>query len=308
MIVDPLERTIISSMGWVDRGTLWSMDARTERIRVVPIGNAKYVSLVRGSGLFFAAVHHFDADRVEITAHTFDDLDLVLSRCTVTADTRRIDGDLAVWSELPRYYVAYLAQPPWSDYTLVGVGPGDHVSLQRFEWYDERYDKDYQGIVGVAAIPGSHLVIVSVQRDSNPVIYDPELGRKVGALALSGNHGNPTLYFRRFAPELWADDYDTVLKLVPDPWRIAKQRKLQPAAPGAAQFIGQFSFDPDEKVCAVARPFSGDAVGLDSDTLRIKYQVYLGKQPLEVAVLRDLGVFARDWKTGDALKGKFRNA
>jgi hypothetical protein len=305
VIADPEERTIVSSMGWVDRGALLSIDVRSGRIRVAEIGNAKYLSLHRGSGVFFAALHHFAADRIEITAHAFDNSAAVLSRRIVTADSCRLEGDTAVWDNLPRHFVAYLAQPPWSDYTLVRVGPGDKISLQKFEWYDHRYDKDYQGLVGVTEIPGSHLVIVSVQRDSNLVIYDPLAERKVGSLHLSGNQGNPDLFFRHTAAELWAVDYDTVLKLVPGPWRIAKQRKLQGAMKGGAQFIGQFNFDADEKVCAVARPFSGDIVGLDPDTLKIRYRAELGKQPFEVAVLRDLRVFARDWKTGDLLTGTF---
>jgi len=73
--------------------------------------------------------------------------------------------------------------------------------------------------------------------------------------------------------------------------------------PSHCQFIGQFAFDADEQVCAVARPFSGDVVGLDPKTLELRYRAELGKQPLEVAVLRDLRVFARDWKTGEILKG-----
>jgi hypothetical protein len=186
------------------------------------IGDAKYCSLHRGEESLFAVVHHFDGDRLEVTGHSFAEPGVALSRCIVTAETRRIEGDAAVWSGLPRYYVAYLKQPAWSDFALIQVAPDATVSLQTFEWYDERYDKEYQRVIGVTPVPGSHLVIVSVQRDSKPVIYDPETRRKVGEVSLSGNFGNPRLYFRRTAPELWADDYDTILKLDSETWRVLK--------------------------------------------------------------------------------------
>ena len=306
MLLDPNERTIVSSMGWIDGGTLWCFDIGSRRERTLHIGDAKYCSLHRGEGLFFAVVHHYDGNRTEITAHSFTEPGVILSRCVVTADTHRVEGDVAVWGDLPQYYVAYLKQPTWSDYALIQLARDGTVTLQTFEWYDDRYDKGYQGIIGVTPIPGSHLVIVSVQRDSRPVIYDPEARRKVGEIALSGALGNPRLCFRRTAPELWADDYDTILKLDRESWKVLKRTKVQRASSATAQFIGQFVFDPDERVCAVARPFSGDVVGLDTKTLDASYRTELAKQPLEVAVLRNLRIFARDWKTGELSTGALR--
>jgi len=305
VIIDPHERTIVSSLGWIDGGALWVLDVRSNRHRTVRIGDAEHLSLHRGTGDLFAVVHHFDADRVEITGHSFAEPHEVISRCIISGTARRIEGDTTVWSSLPRHYVAYLVQPAWSEFALITVEP-DNLSLQTFEWYNDTYDKGYQGIVGVVEVPDSHLTLVSVQRNSEPVIYDPVARRKIGQIALAGNHGNPTLYFRRTERELWADDYDTILKLAPQSWRVMKSRKFQEAAGAMSQFIGQFSFDTAESVCAVARPFSGDVVGLDPRTLRIRYRAKVGKQPLAVAVTRDLRVFARDWDTGDTLHGKFR--
>lgn len=125
---------------------------------------------------------------------------------------------------------------------------------------------------------------------------------------LSGGHGNPELFFRRRAAELWAADYDTLIKLESTLWRVVRSRKLQKAASGTAQFIGEFSFDANETLCAVARPFSGDIVGIDPDTMRTKYRAKVGSQPIEVALLRDRRVFARDWQTGSLLAGKLSRA
>ena len=174
-----------------------------------------------------------------------------------------------------------------------------------FEWYDDSYDKLYQGIVGVTEIPDSDLVLVSVQRSSTLIIYDPNARRKVGEFSLSNGHGNPTLHFRG-PGELWAADYDTLLKIEPGSWRVLESRRLQDAAAGTAQFIGEFAFNRDEAICAVARPFAGDVIGLDPKTFRTRYQAKIGGQPLEVAVLDDRRVYARDWKSGRLLQGSLR--
>jgi len=86
-------------------------------------------------------------------------------------------------------------------------------------------------------------------------------------------------------------------------WQIHRQVRLQTAAAGTQQFIGDFSFAPDQELCAVARPFSGDVVGVDVGTLRIKRSAKVGGQPLEVAALPRGEVIARDWKTGALLRG-----
>jgi len=56
-------------MGWVDRGALWVLDVASGRAQSIPIGDAKYLSLHAGRSGHFAAVHHYDTDRLIITAH-----------------------------------------------------------------------------------------------------------------------------------------------------------------------------------------------------------------------------------------------
>lgn len=308
MLADSEDRTIVSSLGWVDRGAIWILETGTGHTRSVDLGGAKYLSLHRGTSNHFSAVHHYDSDRLVITAHHFDRPDEILSRCVVSQGSRGIDGPISPWEHVPRHYVAYLEQPAWSEFALVTIQATGNVALQTFDWYDDSYDKGYQGITGTTEIPGSHLLLVSVQRCSKPIVYDPESQCKVGEFALSDGHGNPRFLFRRKKAELWADDYDTIVKVEPDSWRILKTRRLQKSQSGTAQFVGEFSFNRDESICAVARPFSGDIVGLDPRSLRTRYRAKLGGQPLEVSLLSDRRVFARDWKTGDLLQGRLRRA
>jgi hypothetical protein len=56
----------------------------------------------------------------------------------------------------------------------------------------------------------------------------------------------------------------------------------------------------------VARPFSADVVGVDVATLKITQSAKLGRQPLELVALPDGEVIARDWKTGDLLRGRLK--
>lgn len=306
MLADPEERTIVSSVGWVDGGAIWVLDVATGRPRSVRVGDARYLSLHAGRAGYFAAVHHYEGDRLAITAHSFSQPGWALSRCVVSRHDRRLEGPSSPWEHLPRHYVAYLVQPAWAEFALVTVDGSRAVTLQTFEWYDDSYDKGYQGIVGVTQIPDSHLVLVSVQRSSKPIVYDPVARCKVGELLLSGNHGNPALYFSRTRSELWADDFDTLLRIEPGSWRILQSRKLQEAAAGTARFIGRFGFNADESICSVARPFSRDVIGLDPKNLRTRYRARLGGQPLEAALLRDRRAIARDWKSGDLLQGSLR--
>jgi hypothetical protein len=308
VLTDPLEHIVVSSLGWVDGGELWILDTATGRARSASLGHAKYLSLHEGRAGFFAVMHHHGSGRFEVTAHSFSDPEEILSRCWVSRIAQSsIEGSLTPWQHLPKHYVAHLTQPTWADYALVTVSPSEGVSLQRFEWYDDSYDKGSQGVVGVTEIPDSHLLLISVQRSSKLVVYDPVERRRVREIALAERGGNPVVSFRRAAPEIWASDYDTIVKMYATTERVLARRRLQDAPRGTAHFVGQFAFDAEESICAVARPFSGDVLGLDPKSLRTKYRATLGRQPYEVALLQDGTVFARDWKTGDLLRGTLRH-
>jgi hypothetical protein len=98
-----------------------------------------------------------------------------------------------------------------------------------------------------------------------------------------------------------------IIKINPSTWRIEKQARFQNADQGTNQFIGSYSFNKNEDLITLARPFSSDVVLIDKD-LNIKYYCKIGRQPLESVVLDNKKVIARDWKSGDFLTGsmKFR--
>jgi hypothetical protein len=307
MLTNTAETFVISHLGWVDGGGLWTFRVGEQRARRVALGNAKYLTLHAGTDDHFSVVHRDEGSRVEITVHHFGDLGAPLGRAAVEAGSSTVSGATSIWSHVPTNYTAYYRGPFWSDYALVRVDPiKGSVSLQPFDWYNDEYDKGYQGIIGVTEIPGDSLLLISVQRDSRLVLYDPIAQAKRGLVELAARGGNPSLFFRSRANELWAVDYDTIVKVDPPSWRVLSARRLQGDSLGTNQFIGDIWFNRDETMCVVARPFSGDVIAIDLDNLKTRLRCKIGQQPLQAAVLEDGAVVARDWKTGELLQGQLR--
>lgn len=307
MITNPGETLIVSSLGWVEKGSLWTLDTNTDSIRTLKLSDAKHLSLHDSNSEYFSIVHHYYGKKLLITAHSFESPDEALSKAIFNEGTTSIQGDKEVWKKLPRAYVAYLQYPSKADFFLLFIEPvRPELQIIALDWYDDSYDKDYQGVIGAVEVPGTSLLIISVQRDSNPILFDIEKRKVVGKLSLAARQGNPSLRFRRTADELWADDYDTILSIDPNSWKTKKHLHLQAAATGAMQFIGNYSFNKDETLCAVARPFSADVIALDTERFKITHYARVGRQPLEVALLSDGRVYSRDWKTGEMLKGKLK--
>ena len=306
MLIDSHGRTVVSSLGWVDHASLWVLRPPSAAPEHIPLGEARHLSLHAGDGDVFAAAHHFEADRFAVTVHAFHDPARILARAEIDRGGAQLEGDASVWSRVPRHYTTYF-QPSASGYCLMRVrsAEGD-VEAQALDWFDARYDKGYQAVVGATEIPGRDEVIVAIQRDSRPVIHDPRIRAQVGALELCGRLGNPTLRFRRHANELWADDYDTLVVLEPGSWRRLRSRRLQGAPFGTGEFIGRFCFDADEQSCYVARPYSRDVVTLDPRNLRVRSRCRFDAQPFEAVGLDDGTVVARDWKSGVLLRGPLR--
>ena len=309
MISDAKEKYVISSLGWVDKGSLWILNTDSESIDSIRLSDANYLSLHSGKEDYFSVLHHYDNNLLRISAHSASTPEQTISNIFLEDSEHRFEGDISVWKYLPKAYVSYYIHQGIADYWLCLIDfVEQQVSLQQFQWFDDNYDKGYQGIVGVTEIPDSELLLVSVQRDSRPVLYDPRKRQMIRKIQLDDRHGNPNLRFRSKANELWADDYDTLVKLNPTDWTIKASKKLQVVTEGTSQFIGEFQFNHDESLCAVARPFTGDIVALDTGTFKIRYSCKTGSNPLQVAILKDNRIFARDWQTGKPLKGQLKRS
>jgi hypothetical protein len=301
MIVNRDRTTVLSSLGWVDGDAIWAYDVGSAQTRTIPQNTgAKYTSLHASDVERFVAVHHFEGARFMASVSLFSAPEITVSSASYENGRTSLTGNASAWDGLPRLFVTYLADP-WKDFVLVKIESG-HVHIQRLEWYDSSYDKGYQGVVDVIALPDPRYAVISVQRSSELVLHDLETGKAVRKISLAARNGNPTLTLRQAGKELWASDYDSLVVVDTESWRVARKKKLQSAAAGTGQFIGDYSFSADGS-CCLARPYSGDVVAVD-ERLTIRKAARLGRQPHEAVELPNGDVIARDWKTGDLLRGR----
>lgn len=310
MILNSDRTQAISSLGWADRGSIWVYAVDDPSPCKIVLSDAKYLSVAGGGANdFFAVVHHWDGKRLEITAHAQSNPQHVISRISLRPVNSLVpsrveilrEGELHVWDRLPGAFTGYA----FEDYRLILTRHIAEDDVQIFSWFDESYDKGYQGIVGATEVPDTSFLIISVQRDSHPVLYDPETRMALRKLNLADRGGNPAFELREAAHELWATDYDAIVKLDAKTLELKSMKVVQDADHGSRQFIGSFCFDSDQDLCLIARPFSGDAVALDASSMTEISRTSLGRQPLDIGLLADGTVVARDWKTGDFLSSKF---
>ena len=303
VIVDRDETVVLDHAGYGDEyAVLWRYDirrGRADRLPLFPTGFRMYPGTDGRSVLVGESTdggHRF-------TVRPIADIERVV--CEAHHDGRRwtFAGDRTPWSTVPGYVVV---EPPapgqWS--TLLHLDEDD-PDPDPLAWYRTGpYDHGWQGLLDAHELPHEALLVIAVQRDSNPVVYDPATRTVVDRLRLADRGGNPSLYFRRHTSELWVDDYDTVLRLDPASRRTLDSRRLQgDDGTGGRQFVGSFSLPWDERACVVARPFSGDVVVVDTVTFDVVGRVRLGDQPIDAVLLGDGRVVARDWDTGRLLVG-----
>jgi len=312
VIIDSNESFVVDNLGWVDKAALWCLDLAKGAVRQVALGAGDYLTLKPGERDLFVAVRRESVSVLEGTVHSAASPPDVLARVRVEQGRATFSGRTDLWASVPRAFVANHSR--FANIVRPLLFLVDHwrgiVDLQELPWYSDGYDLMYQGLLDPVPVPNSDLLLMPIQRDSKPVIYDLTERRKVGTINLAARHGNPNLSFRRTAPELWADDYDTMMRLDIRSWHIRDAVRLQEdvvsivnghESRGSA-FIGEYCFDLDEVRCAVARPYSGDVVVLDTASFRQILRVPTGSQPLRVALLRDGRIIARDWKTGKLLR------
>ena len=305
MISSPDGNIVLSSLGWVDGDAIWCFDVASGQARTIPQNTgARYSSLHSAGNERFVIVHHFDGAKFMARVSLFSAPELTVSSGAHENGRNSLGGNADAWTGMPSLFVEYLAVP-WKDHVLVKIDSG-HVHIQRLEWYDSSFDKDYQGIVDVSALPDPRYAAISVQRSSALIIHDLQTGKAHQRVNLAGQRGNPKLTLRNGGRELWASDYDTLVIVDTHTFRVLHKKRLQSATPGTGLFIGEYSFSASG-LCCVGRPYSGDVVALD-ERLKIKKIAKLGRQPLDAIELSNGEVIARDWKTGDLLRGEFKKS
>ena len=311
MISNPEGTIALSSVGHRDHDNVWMYEAATGRAQVIPLrSGAHLVSLHTSGSSYFAALQEFENEhQVEVTVRGFDAPAKVIASAWLGPEGSKLEGDRSVWQKVPTLYVASLQFGEWQDFVLLGVSVGTgRMVAQKLEWYDSRYNKEYQSVLHVLELPGDNSALISVQRSSRVILHDRETGRARAAIELAGRGEASQLRLGSLDGEIWVKDYDTIVVLERGSWRILRSARLQEGGDGkVARFVGDFALAPDKKLCLVARPISGDVIAIDEATLQIRGRATTGRQPIEVVMLQGGEIVARDWKTGELLLGRMED-
>src|SRR2546427_3073234 len=188
-------------MGWVDKTALWCLDLSHGIVREVGLGAGRFLTLMRGERDLFVVVRRESDAVVEATIHTAASPPDVLARVRVEHGRATLTGQVALWASVPRMFVADHSRFVNIVRPLLCVV--DHrratVDLHELPWYTAGYDLGYQALLSPVPVPASDLLLMPIQRDSEPVIYSLTKRRKVGTIKLANRRGNPTLRFRHRA-------------------------------------------------------------------------------------------------------------
>jgi hypothetical protein len=63
-------------------------------------------------------------------------------------------------------------------------------------------------------------MVFGIQRSSRLVVISPEHSGTAHQVGLGGRHGNAVPHVRHTAPEVWAVDYDTLVRLDRRTWQV----------------------------------------------------------------------------------------
>ncbi|MGN6395967.1 MAG: hypothetical protein ACTHMI_10410 [Mucilaginibacter sp.] len=301
MIFNENLQKVISNLGWVDKGSIWVYDGIKSKNDVIRLSDSQYLTLAEGKEEYFSIVHHGNNSEIDITVHNVNDPRKEYFRTSFNHFNTSFSGDASFLEFVPKYYVCGFTMDNDFAFHLLKIEGGIIVlEDHKIEWYTKGdFDFMYQGLTSVTEY-GDELIF-TVQRDGSLYRYSLNEDKLIDKIKLSGKYGNPQPTIKN--DEIWVSDYDTILRL--KNWNIERVKKLQESAKGTAQFIGNFSFNAQNNLCIIARPFSGDVIGLNKN-LKIKYTCNIGNQPLEAVLMQDNTVIARDWQTGKLLQGEMK--
>jgi hypothetical protein len=301
MIFDDATQLAVDNLGWVDRGSLWTYsvrDAKEERIR---IADADHLRLKKGAhGLF--RVISWETPRAGISIRHFRDPSAELAGLRIQNSSATFTGNDDLWGHFDS---AVLIRSDTGDRLVrIDASAKKIIDLDTSWFSDNNYDTGWSSLVDCLTLPGGKFVLVSAQRSSRISIIDREQNKEIGSFTIAGRNGNPELHLLT-DNDLLANDYDTMCRVDIKNRKLAASALLQSAtAANVGQFIGHY-YPHANGTCAVARPYNGDALLIDSHSLATIKRVSLGGQPLSICMTTDSAVITRDWANGRVAIGLF---
>jgi hypothetical protein len=288
---------------------LWKLEAPFDRRpALIPFPTGiKRGRLISGEAGWFGIWTQSDKlDGFELHACRFDALDRSLARTRWTRTGVGHDGETSAWRHLPPFYLTNVPDFPLA-FTLREDGV---LHPLNFDWYnDENYDQLYVYPSCLVREPNVGDLIVGMYRSGNIIVCDPETGAKKRQATLPNTYHSSPLISDARSNVLWAMGYDTLFRLRLPELDVLKSRRIQESvySPEAKMmtgaFVGNMVLQTDHGRICVARPFSGDVLGLDHVSLEPVARAVTGGDPLHLAIVGD-EVISRSWKTGDLIRGK----
>jgi hypothetical protein len=298
MIFDKNARLLVDNIGWVDRGALWVYDVAKQKEKLIGIDGAKFLSLQAGEHGFFRMVHGESADRA-ISVRRIAEPEVEVTSVRYYDDEPVFCGEIEFWKSVDS--AALVSAGKGKQLLRIDAAHGQVTNLDLSWFTDANYDLGYQGLVGCLTLPGSHLVVVSVQRSARLIVIDTRKNQAAVQIALAGRGGNPAMRIRS-ATDFLADDYDTLCRVDLKTMSVVATRQLQ--ATTRMLFIGDYDLNADG-TCVVARPYSGDVLLVDSERFEELSRAPADGQPLHVCMVSETRVVTRDWKTGRVSETEF---
>jgi hypothetical protein len=284
----------------VDKGALWTFDLRSQTEGRISVEGAQYLTLRPGSNGLFRLIHHQSADQA-VSIRRVAEPARELASIRYKSGKPAFQGDLDLWKQVDPAMIIQTSSGP--GLRLINAAQEQMVDLDLTWFTNGGYDLGYQGLADCMSMPTAETIVVSVQRSSKLVLIDPKKDKPIGSIELADRGGNPTLRMVT-AHDFLASDYDTLCRVESRSLAVSRSAVLQgAAAPNTRQFIGDY--DVGFGTCAVARPFSGDVLLLDSESFKVRGHAQIGGQPLAVCLTSESSVLTRDWKTGRVGIGRF---
>ena len=259
MIFDKSARLLVDNMGWVDRGALWVYDVAKQKEKLIRIAEAGFLSLQAGEHEFFRVIHGDGADRA-ISVRRIAEPEVELTSVRFYDDEPVFAGEIEFWKSVDS--AAHVPAGTGKQLLRIDAAHGQVTELDLSWFTNANYDLGYQGLVGCLTLPGSHLVVVSVQRSSRLIVIDTRKNQPAVQIELAGRGGNPAMRIRS-ASDFLADDHDTLCRVDLKTMSVVAKEKLQTGS----TFIGEYHLNADG-TCLVARPHSGDVVLVDSERFK----------------------------------------
>jgi len=278
---------------------IWHLDAPfggTPAVVPQPGGDGV---LIQGEGGWFALSNaHWKAGQIRILALRFDDLGAV--RAETSWPEGRPSGDASAWRHLPRYWMAHAAPGLNCAMRLDEDGSLSRVLL---DWPYGEEGEDAPTLV--RCDPATNDIVVGKHRSNEILFCDAETGAPKLCIMLEGNaYAVRDIQFHQPSQTMWVLGYDMLFRFNQRTRTLERSAQVQPPIPyehdpreKLRSWVGDFVLQPDHQRVCVVRPFAGDVIALDWETLAPVAVAKIGGEPAYLAAFGDL-VIARDRRTG----------